>query len=76
MHRCIVCGRVFHRGQGVVVKLPGGVLEFHSSRCAQRFLRMLLEDRHSECVQREALSLARELEGALEKAAEKRAKVI
>ncbi|BAF34739.1 hypothetical protein APE_0601a [Aeropyrum pernix K1] len=76
MPKCIVCGRFFHEGQGIIIKIPGGLLEFHSSRCAQRFLRMLLEERGSECVAREALELARGLRSSLERLEEGRAKAI
>lgn len=42
-HKCIVCGRVFPRGQGLVIKLGEEILEFHSSRCFSKFARSLLE---------------------------------
>ncbi|ADV65513.1 hypothetical protein [Desulfurococcus mucosus] len=42
-HRCVVCGRVFPEGQGIVVVKDGLTLEFHSSRCASKFLRALAE---------------------------------
>lgn len=42
-HRCVVCGRIFPRGQGIVINKEGVVLEFHSSKCASKFFSMLLE---------------------------------
>ncbi|MEM0379743.1 MAG: hypothetical protein QXX35_00955 [Desulfurococcaceae archaeon] len=43
-YKCIVCGRVFPHGQGIVVKTGNLSLEFHSSRCASKFLRRLIEN--------------------------------
>jgi hypothetical protein len=73
--RCCVCGRVFPKGQGIVVALSGGVLAFHSSKCAARFLRLLLDSGSKE-VMSSALRLARELESKLVEAQERRAKKI
>ena len=42
-YKCIVCGRVFPEGQGIVIRYGDIVLAFHSSRCASKFLRQLLE---------------------------------
>lgn len=42
-YRCIVCGRPFPRGQGIVLNFADEVLEFHSSRCFAKFARCLLE---------------------------------
>lgn len=42
-YKCIVCGRVFPRGQGIILKLGDEVLEFHSSRCFSKFTKTLLE---------------------------------
>lgn len=42
-HKCIVCGRVFPEGQGIILKLENEILEFHSSRCFSKFAKALLE---------------------------------
>jgi len=42
-HKCVVCGRVFPEGQGIVLKLGPEVLEFHSSKCFAKFSKKLLE---------------------------------
>ena len=41
--RCIVCGRPFYKGQGVVITVGNRRLEFHSKSCALKFLRSLIE---------------------------------
>ena len=73
--KCCVCGKVFPEGQGIVIKLAGGVVAFHSSKCAARFLRLLL-DISSKEVASAALRLARELESKLAEIQERRAKKI
>ncbi|RLG84123.1 MAG: hypothetical protein DRO40_02370 [Thermoprotei archaeon] len=42
-YTCIVCGRKFPHGQGIVIEYGTYKLTFHSSRCASRFLKLLLE---------------------------------
>ena len=73
MGTCIVCGKPFHEGQGVVVEVRGRILEFHSSRCASKFLRRLLEA-GEDCVERAAARVAGEYEETLKAAS--RGKVI
>jgi len=43
-YTCIVCGRVFPEGQGIVLKHGDLLLTFHSSRCVSRFLKRLLDN--------------------------------
>lgn len=42
-YKCIICGRKFPEGQGIVIKYGSLELRFHSNRCASKFLRQLLE---------------------------------
>ncbi len=42
-YKCIICGRVFPEGQGIVINYGKTLLTFHSSRCAAKFLKQLLE---------------------------------
>jgi len=41
---CIVCGRKFPKGQGIVLVIDGKVYPFHSKACALKFLRRFLEE--------------------------------
>ncbi len=41
---CIVCGRKFPRGQGIIFVIGGKGYSFHSKSCALKFVRRLLED--------------------------------
>lgn len=74
-HTCVVCGRVFPEGQGVVIKAGDVDIAFHSSRCAAKFLRMLV-DKGSKEVVSASLRLARELETLLAERRERSRKKI
>ncbi len=41
---CVVCGRKFPRGQGVILVIGGKEYSFHSKVCALKFVRRLLEE--------------------------------
>ena len=45
---CIICGRPVYKSQGVVIRASGTTLVFHSSKCAARFLKILLENPEQE----------------------------
>ncbi len=70
--KCVTCGRPFPRGQGVVLSKGGLTLTFHSSRCAYRFFKLLLDRIDERCFVDVAKGLASELERVLE---ERRARV-
>lgn len=66
MRRCIVCGRTFPEGQGVAISRGGLRLEFHSSRCAAKFLRRLLTEADDiQCIEKTAKRIAKEYEELL-----------
>lgn len=72
---CIVCGRKFPDGQGIVIKIEDREIAFHSSKCAAKFYKMLV-DRGSKEVISESLKLAKELENVLNKRMESMSKKI
>jgi large subunit ribosomal protein L24e len=74
--RCLVCGRVFPEGQGVVLELGGVRLEFHSKKCALVFLRSLLEHIEPDVLRRAVNETMREYREKLELLEERRRKVI
>ena len=41
---CIVCGRKFYRGQGVILTFGDAEYVFHSKACAIKFIRRFLEE--------------------------------
>ncbi len=75
-YECIVCGRKFPEGQGIVLEKAGVRLYFHSSKCAARFLRLLLERVDDSCIRPALKELVDELSRSLELRREKTRKVI
>ncbi len=75
-YECIVCGRKFPEGQGIVLVKAGVALHFHSSRCAARFLKVLLENLEDSCAKPALEETIRVFKSALEARREKARKVI
>ena len=73
---CIVCGRKFPRGQGIVIRKAGYTLAFHSNRCASKFFRLLMERVDDDCVRPVLGELLDELRKALEAQRARTRKVI
>jgi len=42
--KCIVCGKIFPDGQGIVLVRETLVLEFHSRRCMVKFFKRVFEE--------------------------------
>ncbi len=75
-YECIVCGRRFPEGQGIVISRAGITLHFHSSRCAAKFLRLLIERMDEGEAKRVLKELKEELRKNLEEKRKLKAKVI
>ncbi|MCE4599338.1 MAG: hypothetical protein F7C81_03975 [Desulfurococcales archaeon] len=75
-YTCIVCGRKFPHGQGIVMSKAGYTMHFHSRDCAYRFMKLLLERLDDSCVQGPLRELINEMEKALEEKKKKTVKVI
>lgn len=75
-YTCVICGRSFHQGQGIVIRRGDIVLAFHSSRCAAKFLRLLMERADADCLSRPSQQLLRELQEALRSRVERSRKVV
>ncbi len=73
---CVVCGRVFPKGQGIVLEKHGRVLRFHSRRCAYRFFKLLLDLVDSDCIKGPIDDALKEFSRILEKRREAAKKVI
>ncbi len=63
-HVCIVCGRVFPEGQGIVIERAGVKLAFHSKTCLTRFFKLFIERIDEKEFKRVTRELLRELEEA------------
>jgi hypothetical protein len=75
-YTCLVCGRRFPKGQGIIIEKAGFTLTFHSSRCAAKFLRLLLERVDDSCVRQSLREIIDELRKMQDLKAEKTRKVI
>lgn len=76
LHRCMVCGRPFHEGQGIIIRRGDLLLEFHSAKCAAKFLRLLMERPEASCVEGPIKQISKELRDSLEKRRQGSSKVI
>jgi hypothetical protein len=47
---CVVCGRVFPEGQGIVIRYKDKMLTFHSKSCAVKFFRYYIENVDPSCI--------------------------
>ncbi|MCE4624200.1 MAG: hypothetical protein F7B11_05590 [Caldisphaeraceae archaeon] len=61
-YTCVVCGKKFYPGQGIVLQRGSLRLFFHSSKCASKFFKMLLDRVDSSCIDNAALTLIKDLE--------------
>ncbi|MCC6010841.1 MAG: hypothetical protein LM556_00370 [Desulfurococcaceae archaeon] len=75
-YKCAVCGRVFPRGQGIIIAIEDLVLEFHSNRCFAKFARELLKRMPQGDVKGYAKRLLEEYEEILSQRAKLRSKRI
>ena len=66
LYECIVCGRKFPEGQGITIVKGGVVLHFHSSRCAAKFLKALLENVDDSCITKGLKETVNEFQKLLE----------
>lgn len=64
-YRCIVCGRYFPEGQGIVLRRAGIELTFHSKTCMARFFRLFIERLDESDFKRAARETMREFEELL-----------
>ncbi|GAB6148023.1 hypothetical protein [Stetteria hydrogenophila] len=76
LYECVVCGRKFPQGQGVVIHKAGVTLYFHSNDCAAKFLRLLLERVDDSCVKGPLKEVLEELGESIKRRRESSRKVI
>ena len=71
-YTCIVCGRTFYEGQGIVYGIKGTRLYFHSKACAYKFFKDLIELSNPDCLNlKDVLKKYEELAEQREKKAKK-----
>jgi large subunit ribosomal protein L24e len=70
---CVVCGKKFPEGQGIIIQKEGIILEFHSSKCASKFFRRLIEEAPDiSCIKNTIKQLIEEYRTINEKKREKK----
>ena len=74
--KCVVCGRVFHEGQGVKVVAGGIELNFHSKSCALKFFKAMLLYIDQKELEKAVRTTLREFEERLKELEESRRKNI
>lgn len=76
MYECVVCGRKFPHGQGIVIHKSGVTLYFHSKACAAIFFKLFIERVDESCTKGVLREILEELNEALKKRRESVRKVI
>ena len=71
---CIVCGRKFPIGQGIIINIGGKDYAFHRKTCAIKFLRRLIEELDENVVKSAARTVEREFKEKLREKMELTAK--
>ncbi|KSW11885.1 hypothetical protein CF15_03540 [Pyrodictium occultum] len=61
-YTCIVCGRVFPEGQGIMIRRAGILLAFHSKSCLAKFFRLFVERLDEKEFKRAAVDVVKEFE--------------
>lgn len=61
-YTCVVCGRVFPEGQGIIIRRAGIELAFHSKACLAKFFRIFVERIDEREFRRAAVEVLREFE--------------
>jgi large subunit ribosomal protein L24e len=61
-YTCVVCGRKFPEGQGIVIRRAGIELAFHSKACFTRFFRLFAERVDEKEFKRVSRELIKEFE--------------
>jgi ribosomal protein L24E len=61
-YTCIVCGRKFPEGQGIIIRRAGMELAFHSKSCLARFFKLFIERIDEKEFKKAAREVLKELE--------------
>ena len=61
-YTCIVCGRVFPEGQGIIIRRAGVELTFHSKSCLAKFFKLFVERLEEREFRKAAIDVVKEFE--------------
>ncbi len=73
---CIVCGKKFPKGQGIIIDIEGKSYSFHSKSCALKFLRRVIDEAQDLGIKKVMDEVEREFIEERRKREELRKKVI
>ncbi|MEO3994070.1 MAG: hypothetical protein QN229_07195 [Desulfurococcaceae archaeon TW002] len=73
---CVVCGRKFSVGQGILISFGKSTYNFHSKTCALKFVKKILENLEPSELEKTADKVAEEYSKILKEKAERTAKKI
>lgn len=73
---CVVCGRKFSIGQGIIINFGKNTYNFHSKACALKFIKKVLESLEPSELEKVADRVAEEYSKILKEKAERTAKKI
>lgn len=76
VYECVVCGRKFPHGQGIIIHKAGVTLYFHSKSCMSKFFRLFIERLDNSCARDPLKETLEELGEALQRRREEAKKVI
>jgi len=66
-YTCIVCGKKFSEGQGIIIKVRGIILTFHKKSCFVKFFKNYVDIVDPECFEKYAKRLVAEYEELIKK---------
>lgn len=73
---CVVCGRKFSAGQGILISFGRNTYNFHSKTCALKFVKKVLESLDPSELEKTADKVAEEYSRILKEKTERIAKKI
>ncbi|MFN3267802.1 MAG: hypothetical protein ACK416_00920 [Zestosphaera sp.] len=73
---CVVCGRKFSVGQGILISFGRNTYNFHSKTCALKFVKKVLESLDPSELEKTSDKVAEEYSKILKEKTEKTAKKI
>ncbi|AKA74192.1 hypothetical protein SULI_09940 [Saccharolobus solfataricus] len=75
-YTCNVCGRSFPEGQGIIIEISSNKLYFHSKSCAYKFLKEIIMEADTDCINSSLKKVKKKYDEILEHLSEKAEKKI
>ncbi|QGA54347.1 hypothetical protein GFS03_07070 [Sulfolobus sp. E5-1-F] len=75
-YTCNVCGRSFPEGQGIIIEISNDKLYFHSKSCAYKFLKEIVMEADTDCINSSLKKVRKKYDEILEQMSKKAEKKI